>query len=79
MSSLNDKELLQDLKEEYLYLRDSIDYPLNTDDLEQVKGDVQSTIISMIRELDGIKSIKHSYKKCRLKSKLQDLYLELEF
>lgn len=75
-----EKSFLEDYYEDYENVKGILQDSKGNSNRKELVFEAKNTILVMIESLDiHVKSYKYLYKKSRLKSKLQSLYLDLEF
>lgn len=75
-----EKSFLEECYSDYNNVKGILQDSKSNSNRKELVDEAKKTIIVMIESLDiHVKSYKHLYKKSKLKSKLQSLYLELEF
>lgn len=75
-----EKSFLEECYADYKSVKGIVNSTKDNGNRKELVDEAKKTIMVMIESLDiHVKSYKHLYKKSKLKSKLQSLYLELEF
>lgn len=75
-----EKSFLEECYADYEHVKGIVNSTKDNSNRKELVDEAKKTIIIMIESLDiHVKSYKYLYKKSKLKSKLQSLYLELEF